>query len=104
MAFALATNLDPADADGIPDVYVKELGTPASSADLAVVKRDGRDPVRLAHGLHREGGQSGTDQATGVIATDRLPTAVRSCRRSPAKAGGAHCDAPDLRPGDRPKR
>ena len=84
---SFATNLDPADADGIPDVYVKELGTPASSADLAVVKRDGRDPVRLgARVVYTvKVDNLGPDQATGVIATDRLPTAVRLVSAIPSQ-------------------
>jgi uncharacterized repeat protein (TIGR01451 family) len=86
-----ATNLHPAATDGVGDVYVKELGTPAASADLAVVKRDGRDPVRLgARVVYTVKVENlGPDQATGVTVTDQLPTAVRFVSAAPSQG---RCD------------
>jgi uncharacterized repeat protein (TIGR01451 family) len=74
-----AGNLDPADTDSIGDVYVKEVGQAAFSADLSVSKRDLRDPVRWGTRLvytvtvHN----MGPDQATSVTVSDELPNTVR---------------------------
>ena len=38
-----------------------------------------------AGGLHREGGHVGPDQATGVVVTDRLPSAVRFVSAIPSQ-------------------
>ncbi len=80
MAFgSFATNLDPADTDSFLDVYVKDLGPLATSADLSVRKRDRRDPVRSGMRLVYAVKVSnlGPDQATSVTVTDKLPTSVR---------------------------
>jgi uncharacterized repeat protein (TIGR01451 family) len=86
-----ATNLHPAATDGIGDVYVKELGTPAASADLSVVKSDRLDPVRLGVRVVYtvKVDNQGPNQATGVTVTDQLPTAVRFVSAAPSQG---RCD------------
>jgi uncharacterized repeat protein (TIGR01451 family) len=74
-----ANNLEPADTDTTLDVYVKELGPPAASADLSVAKSDGRDPVRpgvqLVYRVKVD--NLGPNTATDVTVTDWLPAAAR---------------------------
>ncbi len=88
---SFATNLDPADTDNTLDVYVKDLGPLAPSADLSVRKRDRHDPVRPGMRLVYAVKVSnlGPGQATGVTVTDKLPTSVRIVSARPNQ-GSCH--------------
>lgn len=90
-----ATNLDPADGDSDPDVYVKELGgaEPPSSegaADLSVAQTDSPDPVPagqdVTYTIRVE--NAGPADATGVTLLDELPDRVTLRSATTSQGGG----------------
>jgi uncharacterized repeat protein (TIGR01451 family) len=85
--YSSATNLDPADMDGIEDVYVKDI-TPPPSADLSLTKSDSPDPVAVGSNLNYvlTATNAGPSDATEVSLTDDLPSTVVF-----ASATGAAC-------------
>ena len=107
-----ATNLDPADGDSGPDVYVKELGGPQppsdGAADLSVRQTDSPDPVpageEVTYDIHVE--NAGPADATGVELLDELPDGVSFLSATASQGGGCsepgglvRCDLGALGPG-----
>ncbi|HUG75003.1 MAG TPA: hypothetical protein VMM81_04945, partial [Acidimicrobiia bacterium] len=107
-----ATNLDPADGDSDPDVYVKELGGPEppsdGTADLSVRQTDSPDPVpageEVTYDIHVE--NAGPADATGVTLLDELPDGVSFRSATTSQGGGCsesgglvRCDLDTLAPG-----
>jgi len=90
-----ATNLDPADGDSGPDVYVKELGGPEppsdGAADLSVSQTDSPDPVPAGEEVTYDirVRNAGPAQATGVTLLDELPDGVSF--RSATAGQGSGC-------------
>lgn len=89
-----ATNLDPADGDSDPDVYVKELGGPKPSpdgaADLSVQQTDSPDPVPMGEEVTYaiRVSNAGPSTATGVTVLDELPEGVSSWSATASQGGG----------------
>lgn len=107
-----ATNLDPADGDSGPDIYVKELGGPAppsdGAADLSIVQTDSPDPVpageQVTYDIRVE--NAGPAEATGVTLLDELPDGVSFDSATASQGGGCsesdgivRCDLGRLAPG-----
>jgi uncharacterized repeat protein (TIGR01451 family) len=96
-----ATNLDPADADSLRDVYAKEPGgampPPESFADLSVTKTDSPDPVLAGETLTYQIAVSnaGPSGATGVLVLDELPQEVAFVSATASQGSG--CSASDGR-------
>ena len=90
-----ASNLDSADEDTTPDVYVKELGgslpSPAESADLSVRQTDSPDPVPAGQPVTYRitVANAGPSTATGVVLLDELPDGADF--RGASASQGAGC-------------
>jgi uncharacterized repeat protein (TIGR01451 family) len=107
-----ASNLDPADHDSRPDIYVKELGgsppPTGNGADLSVTQTDSPDPVPAGQPLTYDirVANAGPAIATGVSVVDELPdgSAFRSATTSQGpgcvrEGGLVRCALGSLSPG-----
>ena len=111
VAFAsVATNLDPADTDAEPDVYVKDIASQSpAAADLTLTLTDSTDPVRRGQRFTYtiRITNTGPDAATDVVATDTLPTGLRLLSATSPTGTCEHtgrvvtCNLGNLAPGDR---
>ncbi len=112
VAFAsVATNLDPADTDAEPDVYVKDITSQSpAAADLTLTLTDSTDPVRRGQRFTytiRITNTGPDPTPTDVVATDTLPTGLRLLSATSPTGTCEHtgrvvtCNLGNLAPGDR---
>ena len=107
-----ATNLDPADGDSGPDVYVKELGgsepPTEGAADLSVAQTDSPDPVPAGEEVTYDiiVANAGPADATGVTLLDELPDGVLLASATTSRGEGCsesdglvRCELSTLAPG-----
>ncbi|HEX6207815.1 MAG TPA: hypothetical protein VF058_05580 [Actinomycetota bacterium] len=107
-----ATNLDPADGESGPDVYVKELGGPEppseATGDLSISQAASPDPVPAGEPITYDVRvrNAGPAEATGVAMLDELPDGVTFDSATASQGGGCsesggivRCDLGSLAPG-----